>query len=140
MLIYITAPPPTKHKKIIPRLHPLASCLLHLWPCRCLTLHLLFLVVHLFICCSFVVRLFVWLVVALSLCPLLSLLIPSHCHATSLRCVASLVVPLVSLLLSCCIVALSHCCVIALSRRRVFVPLRHRVLSCLIVVSRPVAL
>ena len=81
----------------------------------------------LFVCLS--VRLFVWLVVALSLCPMLLLPVPLHCHATSLYCVTSLVVPLVLLL--------SGRRVVASSRRPIFPSLGHRVSSCLVVVSRP---
>jgi hypothetical protein len=107
MLIYITAPPNKKPKKIISRLHPLASRL-HLLPRRHLTSHPL----CLFVCSS--VRLFLWLVVASSLCPLSSCPVPSRRRATSLRYVLSLVVPLV---------------VIESSRRRIS--------SCRVVVSRP---
>ncbi len=51
------------------------------------------------------------------------------CHATSLRCVASLIVPLVSLLL--------RRRVLGSLRPRVLASSRCRVLSCLVVVSRP---
>ena len=111
-MIYIAAPP-NKTQKIIRRLHPLASCPLHLLPRRCLTSHPL---------CLFVV-------VASSLCPLSSFPISSRRHATLLRCVASLIVPLVSLLL--------RRRVLGSLRPRVLASSRCRVLSCLVVVSRP---
>ena len=87
MVIYITAPPNKKPKKIIRRLHPLASRL-HLLPRRRLTSHPL--------------CLFLWLVVASSLCPLSSRPIPSRRRATSLRYVSPLVAPLVVVELSRC--------------------------------------
>ena len=62
------------------------------------------------------VRLFVWLVVALSLCPLLS---PSHPIASphqSLHCILSLVVPLISSSLSLRVVA--SCLASSLPSRR----------------------
>ena len=133
MLIYITAPP-TKHKKIIRRLHPLASCLLCLLPHCCLTLHPLCLFVRPFVCS------FGWLLFCLSA--------PCHCFpsrhvATPRRCTA---LRLSSSLSSCCrrvivsshhcvvallVVALLRCCVVTLSRRRVS--------SRLVDVLRPVA-
>ncbi len=98
MLIYITAPPPTKHKN-----HPLppSSCVTSSSPLAALLPHV---APALFVCLS--VRLFVWLVVVSSLCPLSLLPVPLRCHATSLHCIAFLDVPLVSLLSSCPIVAL----------------------------------
>ena len=115
-------PPPTKHKKIIRCLHPLASCLLHLLPRRRLTLHLICLFVCPFVC------LFGWLLCRLSdpcRC------FPSRCVATPHRCAA---LRLLMSLSSCCrqvvallrrrVVASSRRCIVASSRRRVIASLR----------------
>jgi hypothetical protein len=73
-------PPPTKHKKIIRRLHPLASCLLHLLlRCR-LTSHPLCLFVCPFVCS------FDWLLCCLS-APCRHF--PSRHVATPCQCAAS---------------------------------------------------
>ncbi len=86
MVIYITAPPNNKQpKKIIPRLHPLASR-----PPPALSPHV---APTLFVWSS--VCLFLWLVVALSLCPLLLRPVPSCRRATLFRYASSLVVRLV---------------------------------------------
>ena len=115
MLIYITAPP-TKHKKIIRRLHPLASCLLCLLPhCR-LTLHPLCLFVCPFVC------LFGWLLRCLSAFVVTSCPVALPRHVLALRCVSRCP--------SCRLV-------VALSCHRVVALLRCRILSCLVVVLRP---
>ena len=109
MVIYITAPPKNKQpKKIIRCLHPLASR-----PPPASSPHV---APALFDRSS--VRLYVWLVVASSLCPLSSRPVPSLCHATSFAASR-----LSSSLWS--------------RRRRVVASSRHRVSSRLVVVSRP---
>ena len=87
MLIYITAPPQQKtHKNHLPppsphvTSSPLAPSLPQIAPA-------------LFVSPS--IRLFVWLVVTSSLCPLSLCPILSRCHTTSMHCISSLVVPLV---------------------------------------------
>ena len=85
MVIYITAPPNNKQpKKIIRRLHPLASR-----PPPASSPHV---APALFVWSS--VCLFLWLVVVSSLCPLLSRPVPSRPRAMSFRYVSSLVVRL----------------------------------------------
>ena len=118
-MIYITPPPNKTHKNHppppSPRImssSPLAVLLPHVAPA-------------LFLCLS--VHLFVWLVVALSLCPLSLLPILLRRHTTSLRCVASLVVPLVLSSLHHCVAALSRRRIITTSRRRVVPSLRCRI-------------
>jgi hypothetical protein len=119
MVIYITAPPNNKQpKKIIRRLHPLASR-----PPPASSPHV---APALFVWSS--VCLFLWLVVASSLCPLLSRPVQSRRRATSFRYVSSLVDRLVVVaessrcrVLSCLVdvthlvsPALFDCCVIVL--------------------------
>ena len=76
MLIYITAPHNKMPKKIIRRLHPLASCL-HLLPRRCRRTHFVCLFLHSFVplvgCC----------VVSLPLVVASRLVAASRCCATS---------------------------------------------------------
>ena len=110
MLIYLHNRPPqqsTKNHPPPPSPHitssPLAASSPHLAPA-------------LFVCSS--IRLFIWLVVASSLCPLLSCPVLSRRRATLLRCVLSL------------IVSASH-------RHRVVAALRHHVSSRLVDVSCP---
>ena len=124
-------PPPTKHKKIILRLHPLTSLLLHLLPCRCLTSHPLCLFVCPFVCS------FGWLLHPLSApCrrfPSRHVAMPRRCAALHLssslssrhrQVIASL--HLVSLSLSCRCIA---------SRSSRVASRSSRVASCSVVIS-----
>ena len=111
MVIYITAPPNNKQpKKIIRRLHPLASR-----PPPASSPHV---APALFVWSS--VCLFLWLVVVSSLCPLLSRPVPSRRRATLFRYVSALEVRLVIIeassrpLTHLVSPALFDCCVVVL--------------------------
>ena len=106
-------PPPTKHKKIIRCLHPLASCLLHLLPRRHLTSYPLCLFVCPFVC------VFGWLL---------------HCLSAPCRCFPSRPVasPRHVVVLRCVSRRPSCLVVVKFSRRPVVTSSRHHaIMSCL---------